>query len=93
MTEKKRTHGRSRAGIELTDEVIEKMAARAEKGLNVETLQRRPGRPSMGSAPAEGLPVRFDPELREALDRQAQQEGVSAGEVVRRALRKYLQSA
>jgi CRISPR-associated endonuclease/helicase Cas3 len=93
MTEKKRTHGRSRSGVDLTEEVIEKMAARAEKGLDVESLRRRPGRPAMGSAPAEGLPVRFDPELRAALDRQAQQEGVSAGEVVRRALREYLRSA
>jgi hypothetical protein len=89
----KRTYGRSRGGVELTDEVVKKMANRAENGLDVESLRRRPGRPSMGSAAAEGLPVRFDPELREALDRRAQEEGVPAGEVVRRALRKYLRSA
>ena len=93
MTEEKRSYGRSRSGVELTEEVIEKMAARAEKGLDVEKLRRRPGRPAMGSAPAEGLPVRFDPELRDALERRAEEEGVSAGEVVRRALRKYLRSA
>jgi len=93
MTEKKRSYGRSRSGVELTEEVVDQMAARAERGLDVSRLRRRPGRPSMGSGPAEGLPVRFDPELREALEHRAQQEGVSAGEVVRRALRQYLRSA
>lgn len=93
MTEKKRSYGKSRSGIEITEEVVEQMAARAEKGLDVGKLRRRPGRPSMGSAPAEGLPVRFDPELRQELERRAEQDGVSAGEVVRRALRKYLRSA
>lgn len=95
MTEKKRPHsyGRAKSGVELTDEVVSKMAAKAEKGLDVKKLRPRVGRPAMGSGPAEGLPVRFDPELRDALERRAKEEGVSAGEVVRRALRKYLRSA
>ncbi|HET6964013.1 MAG TPA: CopG family transcriptional regulator [Acidimicrobiales bacterium] len=92
MAEKKRSYGKSRSGIELTDEVIEKMAAEAEAGLDVSKLRRRPGRPAMGSGPAEGLPVRFDPELRQALEERAQADGISAGEVVRRAVRKYLKA-
>ena len=59
MTEEKRSYGKSRSGVELTDEVIERMAAEAEAGLDVTKLRRRPGRPRMGSAPAEPLPVRF----------------------------------
>ena len=77
----------------MTDEVIERMADEAEAGLDVSKLHRRPGRPSMGAEPARALPVRFDPELRRAIERRAETEGVSAGEVVRRALREYLRSA
>ena len=92
MTKKTKTYGKSRSGVELTDDVIERMAAEAEAGLDVRKLRRRPGRPAMGSGPAEGLPIRFEPELRQALEERAQAEGVSAGEVVRRALRKYLKA-
>lgn len=88
-----RSHGTSRAGIELTDEVIERMADEAEAGLDVSKLRRRPGRPTMGTEPAKALPVRFDPDLRRAIEERAQTEGVTAGEVVRRALREYLRSA
>jgi hypothetical protein len=92
MPKKTHSYGKSRSGVELTDEVIERMAAEAEAGLDVSKLRRRPGRPAMGSGPAEGLPVRFEPELRQALEERAQAEGVSAGEVVRRAVRKYLKA-
>lgn len=88
-----RSYGTSRSGVELTDEVIEAMADEAEGGLDVSKLRRRPGRPSMGAEPAKALPVRFDAELRRAIEARAETEGVSAGEVVRRALREYLRSA
>jgi predicted HicB family RNase H-like nuclease len=93
MPDRKRSYGKSRTGVELTEKVIERMAAEAEAGLDVSKLRRRPGRPRMGAEPAEGLPVRFEPELREAIEERAQTEGVSAGEVVRRAVRKYLKTA
>lgn len=88
-----RSYGRSRSGVELTDEVIEGMADEAEAGLDVSRLRRRSGRPSMGAEPAKALPVRFDSELRQAIEQRAQTEGVTAAEVVRRALREYLRSA
>jgi predicted transcriptional regulator len=44
----------------------------------------------MGSGPAETLPVRLEPELRQALDDRAAAEHTSASDVVRRALRQYL---
>lgn len=84
------SHGRSMAGVELTDEVLEGMAREAEAGLDVTRLRRRPGRPAMGSGPAETLPVRLEPELRQALDDRAAAEHTSASDVVRRALRQYL---
>ena len=90
MAEKKKTYGRSKSGEELTDEVLERMAADAEAGLDVTKLRRRPGRPAMGSGPAETLPVRLDPELRHALDSRAAAEHTTASDVVREALRRYL---
>jgi hypothetical protein len=89
MTEKK-SHGRSKAGVELTDEVLERMAQEAETGLDITKLRRRPGRPAMGSGPADALPVRLDPELRKALDDRAAAESTTASDVIREALRRYL---
>jgi hypothetical protein len=90
MTEKKKSHGRTKSGVELTDEVLDQMAAEAEAGLDVTKLRRRPGRPAMGSGPADALPVRLDPELRQALDDRAAAEHTTASDVVREALRRYL---
>ncbi len=84
------SHGRSKAGVELTDDVLERMADEAEEGLDVTKLRRRPGRPPMGSAPAESFPVRLDPDLRSALDERATADETTASEVVREALRRYL---
>jgi hypothetical protein len=91
MTENK-THGRTKAGVELTDDVLDKLAAQAEAGLDVTNLRRRPGRPSMGSGPADSLPVRLDPELRRAVDERAAAEHTTASDVVREALRRYLRA-
>jgi hypothetical protein len=86
----KKTHGRSKAGVELTAEVLEQMAREAEAGLDVTNLRRRPGRPAMGSGPADTLPVRLDPELRKAVEERATADDTTASDVVRTALRHYL---
>jgi hypothetical protein len=93
MTEKQKTHGRSNTGMELTDEVLERMAREAEAGLDVTKLRRRPGRPAMGSAPAETLPVRLDPELRKAVEDRATADDTTTSDVVRTALRRYLDAS
>lgn len=85
-----KTHGRSKAGVELTNEVLDRMAEEAEAGLDVTKMRRRPGRPAMGSGPADAFPVRLDPELRQALDDRAAAEHTTASDVVREALRRYL---
>ena len=90
MADKNKTYGRSKAGVELTDAVLERMAEEAEAGLDVAKLRRRPGRPAMGSGPADTLPVRLDPELRKALDDRAAAEHTTASDVIRTALRRYL---
>ncbi|MGI9033182.1 MAG: ribbon-helix-helix protein, CopG family [Acidimicrobiales bacterium] len=87
----KRSYGRSATGLELTADVLEKMADEAEDGLDVTKLRRRPGRPAMGSGPADTLPVRLDPELRKALDDRAAAERATISDVVREALRRYLE--
>ncbi len=84
------SHGRTKAGVELTDEVLDEMAEEAEEGLDTTKLRRRPGRPAMGSGPADSLPVRLDPELRNALDERATTDHTTASDVVREALRRYL---
>lgn len=89
MTEKKRSYGRTKSGAELTEELVERKADEAERGLDVTKLRRR-GRPRMGSAPAEALPVRLEPELRKAVDERAAADKTTASEVVREALRRYL---
>jgi len=88
-----KTHGRSKVGVELTDAVLDQMALEAEAGLDLGALRRRPGRPTMGSGPAESFPVRLDPDLRRQLDERAAADDTTASEIVREALRRYLRAS
>lgn len=85
-----KTYGKTKNGVEITDELIEQYVAEAERGYDLDKLQARRGRPLLGRAPATTFAVRLDPDLRLALDDRARTEGVSAAEVVRRALRTFL---
>ncbi|MGI8810781.1 MAG: CopG family transcriptional regulator [Acidimicrobiales bacterium] len=90
-----RIHGHTESGQPITDANIETMATEAEQGYEVDELiarRGRRGRPSLGSAPATVESVRLDPELREELTARAAVEGVSASELIRKALRKYLRA-
>lgn len=90
---KKKTHGKTVSGKPVTDDLIAKLAEKAEAGYDVEeTLQRRPGRPRIGSAPASVESVRLDPELREALTERAERDHEAASSVIRKALRRYLEA-
>jgi Ribbon-helix-helix protein, copG family len=91
MTEKQ-SAGRTKAGVELTDDVLDHLAREAEAGLDPSKLRRRSGRPSMGSGPADTLPVRLDPELRKAVDERASADHTTVSDVVRDALRQYLRA-
>ena len=92
MAEKGKSHGRSKSGVELTEDVLARMAGEAEAGLDVTKLRRR-GRPRMGSGPAEAFPVRLDPELRQAVDERAAADNTTPSDVIREALRRYLQAS
>jgi predicted transcriptional regulator len=47
----------------------------------------------LGSAPAEVVPVRLDPELKSTVVDRAEAEHLTASEVIRKALRRYLDNA
>lgn len=90
---RKKTHGKTAGGKPITDDLIDKLAKKAEAGYDVEeTLRRRPGRPTIGSAPARVESVRLDPELREALDVRAKRDHEATSSVIRKALRQYLRA-
>jgi len=95
MTEP-RIHGHTSSGHAITDEDIDKLAAEAEAGYDVDALiarRNKRGRPTIGSAPAGVESVRLDPELRRQLIERAQSEGTTPSELIREALRRYLHAA
>ncbi len=55
-----------------------------------ELAKRRRGRPSMGSGPAQVIPVRLDPEMRRAVEQRAGEDHTTTSDVIRQALRSYL---
>ena len=86
---------RTKAGRVLTDDDIATLTAEVETtDYDVDALKaRRRGRPSMGNGPAEVVPVRLDPELRDAVEERARREHTTTSEVIRRALRDFLDVA
>lgn len=80
-------------GVPVTDDLIDDLAAEADAGYDVAALRRRGGRRLLGSAPAEVVPVRLDPELRAALAARAETEHTTASDVIRDALRAWLHVA
>ena len=86
------TMHRTRTGRSLSAAELDALAEEAEKDdYNVEALQkRRRGRPAMGSAPAEVVPVRIDPELRAAVAARAESDSTTTSEIIREALRQFL---
>lgn len=90
----KRDYGRTRSGKAISGELLEELTKRAEEGFDVaEILRRRGGRPPMGSAAATVESVRLDPELSQALRKRADDEGRTNSEVIREALRRYLEAS
>jgi hypothetical protein len=93
MTDKPQTYT-TKTGKVLSDADIEQMADEAELGYDVEGLKsRRRGRPMLGSAPSEVVPVRLDPGLRQAVEARAEAEQTTTSEIIRAALRRFLDVA
>lgn len=84
---------RTSGGVPVTDELVQRLAAGADVGYDTSVLRRRGGRRPLGSGPADVVPVRIDPELRAALTARADAEHTSASDVIRQALRAWLDVA
>jgi hypothetical protein len=86
---------RTRSGKKLADSDIEALAAEVEKtDYDIQALKRRRrGRPLMGSAAADVVPVRVDPELRAAIEARAAADNTTTSEIIREALRRFLDVA
>ncbi|HEX9683924.1 MAG TPA: CopG family transcriptional regulator [Acidimicrobiales bacterium] len=91
---KNQTYGTTRSGKKITNEVVEELARKAEEGYDPdEIIRRRGGRPPMGSAAAAVESVRLDPDLGRALRDRAEQDGRTNSDVIREALRQYLEAS
>jgi hypothetical protein len=85
----------TRSGRTLTDADIGDIADEVStKDYDVEALKRRRrGRPPLGAGPADIVPVRIDPELRAAIERRAKASNTTTSEVIREAIRRFLDVA
>lgn len=92
----KRTYGHTESGTPITDELIEELAKEAEAGYRVDEIVARRGkrgRPRLGTAPSTVESVRLDPDLKARLLRRAEDEGTTASEVIREAIRQHLEAS
>jgi hypothetical protein len=93
MAAEEKTYGTTRSGRTIDDDLVDELAAKAERGHDVdEILRRRGGRPPIGSGPASVESVRLDPELRRALAERAERDQESTSSIIRKALRRYLEA-
>jgi hypothetical protein len=93
---KSRVYGHTKSGRAVQDREIEKLAAEAERGYDVEALiarRNKRGRPTLGTSRSRVESVRLDPELRRQLLERAETEGTTPSELIRKALRRYFKAA
>ena len=85
----------TKTGLTLADTDLDAIAEEVEStDYDVEALKtRRRGRPAMGSGPAEVVPVRIDPELKAAIEFRAEADHTTTSEIIRAALREFLDVA
>jgi hypothetical protein len=83
------------AGTVMTESDLDAIADEVERAdYDVDVLvERGRGRPAMGSGPASVVPVRIDPELKAAIDARAAADHSTTSEVIREALRRFLEVA
>ena len=77
----------------LTDEDYERMADDfATRDFDLSRFTRLPGRPLMGKAVAQVVPVRIEPAIVKSIDRRAKKEGTTRSDIIRQAINNYLAS-
>ena len=84
---------RTKTGRTLTDRDIEKLADEVARTQYEPAALRKRGRPTLGDGPSELVPVRLDPALRAALDERAARDATTVSDVIRKALRRYIDAA
>ena len=84
---------RLRSGVVVTDSDIRRMADDvATRDFDLSKFTRLPGRPLMGKAVAEVVPVRIEPAIVKSIDRRARKEGTTRSDIIRQAIKSYLAS-
>ena len=90
-----RVYGHDQSGRPITDVEIERYAAEAEAGYDVDALIARRGVRELPRLDAEQIidAIMLDPALRDELVARASADGTTTSEVIREALRRYLRAA
>ena len=92
MKKRQKTY-RLKSGIVVNDSDIQRMAdAFATRDFDLSKFTRLPGRPLMGKAVAEVVPVRIEPSIVKSIDRRAKKEGTTRSDIIRQAITNYLAS-
>jgi len=82
-----------KSGIVVNDSDIQRMADDvATRDFDLSKFTRLPGRPLMGKAVAEVVPVRIEPSIVKSIDRRAKKEGTTRSDIIRQAITNYLAS-
>ena len=92
MRKRQKTY-RLKSGIVVNDSDIQRMADDvATRDFDLSKFTRLPGRPLMGKAVAEVVPVRMEPSIVKSIDRRAKKEGTTRSDIIRQAITNYLDS-
>ena len=84
---------RLKSGTVVNDSDIQRMADDvATRDFDLSKFTRLPGRPLMGKAVAEVVPVRMEPSIVKSIDRRAKKEGTTRSDIIRQAINNYLAS-
>ena len=90
MRKRQKTY-RLKSGIVVDDLDIQRMADDvATRDFDLSKFTRLPGRPLMGKAVAEVVPVRIEPSVVKSIDRRAKKEGMTRSDIIRQAITNYL---
>ncbi len=90
MRKRQKTY-RLKSGIVVDDSDIQRMADDvATRDFDLSKFTRLPGRPLMGKAVAEVVPVRIEPSVVKSIDRRAKKEGTTRSDIIRQAITNYL---
>ena len=90
MRKRQKTY-RLKSGIVVDDSDIQRMAEDvATRDFDLSKFTRLPGRPLMGKAVAEVVPVRIEPSVVKSIDRRAKKEGTTRSDIIRQAITNYL---